>query len=330
MVCLRCCKKSGILFSVDIFFLLSSRGCPLPSRHLLLALTSCNISAGPRKQRQRKQNQCQSEFDDLLILSFIFSQNQKIYQTFLSHFHNLPWIHYTSLAKQSLKFRPYFQVFGANRIWQILQARDVATTNMIAVTPQQTPLIPSCRPHHEASGSINTLTGFSFSDEMHHCPMKFNSLWCNTLESHILYRANVVSVPKLSSENFLGGWHFSWMYNLMEITTLRFCMLWCYWGCEKEDVEILAFGFWLSSWLITNKLLSKVSLQRALGLCLSFSLSFNCNIIWRFHTMAEVKRRDKKVELHSSCQVSCECERNEALHGVQHARCLRVWLVPPT
>ncbi|KAH9651839.1 NADH dehydrogenase 1 alpha subcomplex subunit 12 [Citrus sinensis] len=90
-------------------------------------------------------------------------------------------------------------------IWQILQARDVATTNMITVTPQQTPLIPSCRPHHEASGSINTLTGFSFSDEMHHCPMKFNSLWCNPLESHILYRANVVSVPKLSSENFLGG-----------------------------------------------------------------------------------------------------------------------------
>ncbi|KAH9803758.1 NADH dehydrogenase 1 alpha subcomplex subunit 12 [Citrus sinensis] len=43
-----------------------------------------------------------------------------------------------------------------------------------------------------------------------------------------------------------------------------------------------------------------------------------------FHTMAEVKRRDKKVELHSSCQVSCECDRNEALHGVQHARCLRV------
>ncbi|KAH9651840.1 NADH dehydrogenase 1 alpha subcomplex subunit 12 [Citrus sinensis] len=109
------------------------------------------------------------------------------------------------LAKQYLKFRPYFQVFGANRIWQILQARDVATTNMITVTPQQTPLIPSCRPHHEASGSINTLTGFSFSDEMHHCPMKFNSLWCNPLESHILYRANVVSVPKLSSENFLGG-----------------------------------------------------------------------------------------------------------------------------
>ncbi|KAK9209723.1 hypothetical protein WN944_002091 [Citrus x changshan-huyou] len=109
------------------------------------------------------------------------------------------------LAKQYLKFRPYFQVFGANRIWQILQARDVATTNMITVTPQQTPLIPSCCPHHEASGSINTLTGFSFSDEMHHCPMKFNSLWCNTLESHILYRANVVSVPKLSSENFLGG-----------------------------------------------------------------------------------------------------------------------------
>ncbi|KAH9803763.1 NADH dehydrogenase 1 alpha subcomplex subunit 12 [Citrus sinensis] len=36
------------------------RGCPLPSRHLILALTSCNISAGPRKQRQRKQNQCQS------------------------------------------------------------------------------------------------------------------------------------------------------------------------------------------------------------------------------------------------------------------------------
>ncbi|KAK9212690.1 hypothetical protein WN943_002072 [Citrus x changshan-huyou] len=97
------------------------------------------------------------------------------------------------------------RVFGANRIWQILQARDVATTNMITVTPQQTPLIPSCRPHHEASGSINTLTGFSFSDEMHHCPMKFNSLWCNPLESHILYRANVVSVPKLSSENFLGG-----------------------------------------------------------------------------------------------------------------------------
>ena len=40
--------------------------------------------------------------------------------------------------------------------------------------------------------------------------------------------------------------------------------------------------------------------------------------------MAEVKRRDKKVKLHSSCQVSCECERNEALHGVKHARCLRV------